>query len=237
MSQASHKRDKKTAGFLREAGFVLKKRMIWMKQSDSKPGLEMENQCYAQGYRFPAGVDEAGRGPLAGPVCAGAVILPPGLTIEGLNDSKKLSPKKRDILYETIKEKALAWSVAFVEPSVIDEINIRQATHQAMQDAVNQLKIPADYLLIDGNDHIPFSVPSEYIIKGDAKVQSIAAASIMAKVSRDRYMIKLDEIYPGYGFAKHKGYGTALHRQCIQKLGVCPIHRKTYMTDKVLGIK
>ncbi len=197
--------------------------------------LELENKYLQEGYVSIAGVDEVGRGPLAGPVCAAAVILPVGLEIEGVNDSKKLTEKKREQLYDVIAEKALAWSVSFVEPEVIDEINIRQATHLAMEKAVNELSKQADFLLVDGNDKIPFSVPSAYVVKGDAKSLSIAAASIMAKVTRDRYMVEMGFQYPEYGFEKHKGYGTALHMEAIRNHGLTPLHRRSFMTAKVLG--
>ncbi len=194
-----------------------------------------DQKYYENGYRSFAGVDEVGRGPLAGPVCAAAVILPKGLIISGVNDSKKLSEKKRELLYEEIIEKAEAWSTAFVEPSVIDEINIRQATHMAMDLAVKGLDVIPDLLLVDGNDKIPFLVESEYIVKGDATSQAIAAASIVAKVTRDRYMAEMDRVYPGYEFGKHKGYGTKIHMEQIRALGLCPLHRRSFITDKVLG--
>lgn len=197
--------------------------------------LEIENALYEKGYEYIAGVDEAGRGPLAGPVCAAAVILPRGLGIEGINDSKKLSEKKRDLLFDEIISKAVAYSIQFAEPSVIDEINIKQATSLAMHNAVKDLSVAPSYVIIDGKDNISYDVPYEYVIKGDAKSQSIAAASILAKVSRDRLMVSLDEKYPEYGFKKHKGYGTAVHIEAIQKFGVTDIHRKSFMTDKVLG--
>ncbi len=199
--------------------------------------LEIETELYGSGKKLICGIDEAGRGPLAGPVCAAAVILPEGLIIDGINDSKKLSEKKREALFDVICEKAAAYSVSLVPESVIDEINIRRATHEAMQNAVNGLKIRPDILLVDGNDGIPFdNIESRYIVKGDAKSQTIAAASILAKVTRDRYMVKLSEKYPGYGFEKHKGYGTKAHCEAIRALGVSEVHRKTFMTDKVLGI-
>ena len=197
--------------------------------------LEIETELHAKGYKFVAGVDEAGRGPLAGPVCAAAVILPEGVSIEGINDSKKLSEKKREKLFDAIIDTALAYSIQFVEPNVIDDINIRQATSLAMHNAVDGLQQKADYVIIDGNDRIAYDIPYEYVIKGDAKSQSIAAASILAKVSRDRLMVELDEKYPQYGFAKHKGYGTKDHMESIQKYGVSEVHRKSFMTDKVLG--
>lgn len=197
---------------------------------------EIEMIYYDRGYELIAGVDEVGRGPLAGPVCAAAVILPKGLYIDGVDDSKKLSEKKREKIYETIISEALAWEVAFVSPEIIDEINIRQATHLAMQKAVDGLKLKPEFLLVDGSDRIAFeNVECEYIIKGDAKFLSIAAASIVAKVTRDRYMTEMDEKYPGYDFAKNKGYGTKAHMLGIRKIGLSPIHRKTFITDKVLG--
>lgn len=199
--------------------------------------LELENLLYEKGYEYIAGVDEAGRGPLAGPVCAAAVILPKGLVIDGINDSKKLSEKKREQLFGEIVSKAVAYSVQFAEPKVIDEINIKQATSLAMHNAIKALSVVPSYIIIDGKDNIPYDIPYEYIIKGDAKSQSIAAASILAKVSRDRLMLGLDEKYPKYGFKKHKGYGTAEHIAAIQKYGVTDIHRKSFMTDKVLGLK
>ena len=198
--------------------------------------LEYEIDLYNSGKKLICGIDEAGRGPLAGPVCAAAVILPKDIIIEGINDSKKLSEKKRAVLYEEITGKALAWSAEFVFQDVIDEINIRQATHLAMQNAVNALSVTPDILIVDGNDKLEFDkIDSLYIVKGDAKSQTIAAASIIAKVTRDRYMTKLSEKYPQYGFEKHKGYGTKAHCEAIREFGVTDVHRKTFMTPKVLG--
>ena len=198
--------------------------------------LDTADIYYEKGYEYIAGVDEVGRGPLAGPVCAAAVILPKGMIIDGVNDAKKLSEKKREKLYEDIIKNAVAYSVAFVEPSVIDEINIRMATHKAMQKAVSDLKVKADFLLVDGNDRIAFDgIESEYVVKGDAKFECIAAASIVAKVTRDRYMVEMDSVYPHYGFAKNKGYGTKEHMLGIREYGITDIHRKTFITDKVLG--
>ena len=198
--------------------------------------LDAAEIYYQKGYENIAGVDEVGRGPLAGPVCAAAVILPKGMIINGVDDSKKLSEKKRERLYEEIINNAVAYSVAFVEPSVIDEINIRQATHKAMQQAVYDLKTKADFLLVDGNDRIAFDgVESEYVVKGDSKFECIAAASIVAKVTRDRYMVEMDSVYPHYGFAKNKGYGTKEHMLGIRKYGISDIHRRSFITDKVLG--
>ncbi len=197
--------------------------------------FEFENKYYEKGIKYIAGIDEVGRGPLAGPVCAAAVILPQGIEINGINDSKKLTEKRREALYDIIVEKAIAWHVSFVEPEVIDEINIRQATHKAMELAVDNLAVTPEFLLVDGNDKIPFKVDSEYIVKGDAKSQSIAAASILAKVTRDRYMVQMAEKYPGYAFEKNKGYGTQAHMEGIRKIGLCPLHRNSFITKKVLG--
>lgn len=197
---------------------------------------EIENIYYDRGFNLIAGVDEVGRGPLAGPVCAAAVILPKGLYIDGVDDSKKLTEKKREAFYDIITTNAVAWATAFVPPEVIDEINIRQATHLAMQQAVSNLKTSPEFLLVDGNDKIPFDgVDCEYIVKGDTKFECIAAASIVAKVTRDRYMAQMDKEYPGYEFAKNKGYGTKAHMLGIREIGLCPIHRKSFITDKVLG--
>ena len=196
---------------------------------------EIENRLNLSGYKYVAGVDEAGRGPLAGPVCAAAVILPEDAVIEGVNDSKKLSEKKREKLFDVICETAIAYSIEFVYPDVIDDINIKKATALAMHNAVSNLKVKADYVIIDGNDNYPYDIPYEYVVKGDAKSQTIAAASILAKVSRDRLMLDYDKEYPEYGFAKHKGYGTKAHMEAIQKYGVLDIHRKSFMTAKVLG--
>ncbi|MBQ8763597.1 MAG: ribonuclease HII [Clostridia bacterium] len=181
------------------------------------------------GYKAVCGVDEAGRGPLAGPVFAAAVILPENCEIDGLNDSKKLSEKKREALFEIIKEKAISWSVASVDEKVIDEINILQATYLAMKNAVEGLDIAADYALIDGNRMPPIEIEGETIVKGDAKSMSVAAASILAKVSRDRFMLELDKQYPQYQFAKHKGYGTKLHYEMLTEHGISPCHRMTFL--------
>ncbi len=181
------------------------------------------------GYKAICGVDEAGRGPLAGPVFAAAVILPENCEIEGLNDSKKLSEKKREALFDIIKEKAVSWSVASVDEKIIDEINILQATYLAMKNAVEGLDVPADYALIDGNRMPPIEIDGETIVKGDAKSMSVAAASILAKVSRDRFMLELDKQYPQYQFSKHKGYGTKLHYEMLTEYGISPCHRITFL--------
>lgn len=184
-----------------------------------------------KGFKSICGIDEAGRGPLAGPVYAAAVILPEGLEIPGLNDSKKLSEKKRDQLFDIIIENAVAYSIASASEKEIDEINILQATFLAMKRAQEGLEIPADYALIDGNRMPPLEIEGETIIKGDANSPSIAAASILAKVSRDRYMYELDKEMPQYCFAKHKGYGTKLHYECIEKYGISDCHRLTFLKN------
>ncbi len=191
--------------------------------------FEYELNAKNKGFKAVCGVDEAGRGPLAGPVFAAAVILPDGCEIEGLNDSKKLSEKKREALFDVIKEKAISWSVASVDEKTIDEINILQATYLAMKNAVEGLDVPADYALIDGNRMPPLSIKGETVVKGDAKSMSIAAASILAKVSRDRFMLELDEKYPQYQFAKHKGYGTKLHYEMLTEHGISDCHRMTFL--------
>ena len=191
--------------------------------------LKYENEALSKGYNNICGVDEAGRGPLAGPVCAAAVILPKGEIIEGVNDSKKLTEKKREALYDVIKEKAVAYSIAFASVEEIEEINILNATMLAMKRAVDGLDIPADYAMIDGNKIPNLNIPAEYVIKGDANSMSIAAASILAKVTRDRLCADYEKEYPQYGFAKHKGYGTKLHREMILKYGPCKIHRMSFL--------
>lgn len=195
---------------------------------------EYERNAIEQGFTAVCGIDEAGRGPLAGPVYAAAVILPDGLEIPGLNDSKKLTEKKREALFEEICEKAIAYGIGCASEQEIDEINILQATYLAMRRAVEQLSVPADYALVDGNRMPPLAIPGETVVKGDAKSASIAAASILAKVSRDRVMLLMDPVYPQYQFAKHKGYGTKVHREALLTYGPCPIHRKTFLT-KILG--
>lgn len=194
---------------------------------------EFENK-YSD-YALICGIDEAGRGPLAGPVCAGACILPKDAEILYLNDSKKLSEKRREELFIEIKEKAVAWAVGMCDNKVIDEINILQATYRAMRDAISQLDPQPDMLLNDAVNIPDVGIKQVGIVKGDAKSVSIAAASILAKVTRDHIMIEYDKLYPEYGFAKHKGYGTAAHMQAIREYGLTPIHRRTFITDKVLG--
>lgn len=196
--------------------------------------LEFENQAYKDGYEIVCGVDEAGRGPLAGPVYAAAVILPKGYVVEGVNDSKKLSEKKREFLFDKIKEEAIAYSIATASSEEIDEINILQATFLAMRRAVEGLELKPDIALIDGNKTPGLDIAQRAIVKGDAKSANIAAASILAKVSRDRYMVNMAEIYPEYQFEKHKGYGTKLHYEMLEKYGISPIHRKTFL-KKILN--
>ena len=194
----------------------------------------IENQRRSEGKNIIAGVDEAGRGPLAGPVYAAAVILPENCFIQNLNDSKKLSEKKREELYEIITQKAIAYSICSVDEKRIDEINILNATFEAMNGAVNSLNILPDFVLIDGNRIKGMTIPHETVVKGDSKSASIAAASILAKVSRDRYITEIAKAYPEYGFEQHKGYGTAAHTEAILKHGPSPIHRRTFL-KKPLG--
>lgn len=190
---------------------------------------EYENLYKSQGFSVVCGVDEAGRGPLAGPVFAAAVILPDGLEDIGLNDSKKLTEKKRDELFSIIKEKATAWSVASADEKEIDALNILNATFLAMKRAVDGLAVRPDIALVDGNRRPHTGIKEKTIIKGDAKSVSIAAASVLAKVSRDRFMLELDKQYPDYRFAKHKGYPTALHYEMIKKYGISPVHRMSFL--------
>lgn len=189
----------------------------------------IERQCFEGGLEIVCGVDEAGRGPLAGPVCAAAVILPKEFHIPGLNDSKKLTDKKRRELYYVIVEHAISYGIAFSDEKEIDEINILQATFLAMERAVSQLTVRPDIVLVDGNREPRLGVPVETVVKGDSLSASIAAASILAKVTRDRLMEELDEKYPSYGFAVHKGYGTKRHYEALTAEGPCPIHRMTFL--------
>lgn len=176
-----------------------------------------------------AGIDEAGRGPLAGPVFAAAVILPPGLIIDGLNDSKKISEKKRQKLFDIIKAEAISWAIASCDHEEIDSLNILGATMLAMKRASDALSTRPELLLIDGNRATGFSIPTKTVIKGDALIPQISAASILAKVARDRYCMEMAEKYPDYGFEKHKGYPTEFHRKKVVELGPCPEHRLTFL--------
>ena len=193
------------------------------------PDYSREQAAAALGALTVCGIDEAGRGPLAGPVYAAAVVLPDGLLIEGLNDSKKLTPKKRDVLFDIIKEEAVEYGIGIATPEEIDSLNILQATFLAMNRAVQELATPPDFALVDGNRDPELGIPTETGIKGDSLSMSIAAASILAKVSRDRYMLEMAEKYPEYHFEKHKGYGTKLHYETLAEYGPSPIHRKTFL--------
>ena len=190
---------------------------------------EIETSCWAKGYHLVCGVDEAGAGPLAGPVYAAAVILPPHLELKWLNDSKQVTPKRREILFYEIQSQAIAWAVTAVDDTVIDEVNILNARLMAMERAICQLEPAADYALIDGNRDKGITLPHETVIKGDSKSASIAAASILAKVSRDHYMEEMAERYPQYQFDKHKGYPTKLHYELLDRFGPSPIHRKSFL--------
>lgn len=193
------------------------------------PSFDIEKEKMSQGYKSICGCDEAGRGPLCGPVVAAAVILPLDVEIAGLNDSKKLSEKKRELLFDIIKEKAIAYAIAEASVEEIDDINILNASMLAMNRAVEALSIKADFALIDGNCSRGFSIPTETVVKGDSKSASIAAASILAKVTRDRQCLELDKQYPEYNIAKHKGYSTKEHMDAVRKYGPSPIHRKTFL--------
>lgn len=190
---------------------------------------ELERELYAQGCTLLCGVDEAGRGPLAGPVCAAAVILPVGLELPGLNDSKKLTEKQREALFMPIKAAAKAYGIAFASVEEIENLNILNATFLAMNRAISQLIPQPELALIDGNRNTGISIPSRCVVKGDSRCADIAAASVLAKVSRDHYMMEMAEKYPEYGFERHKGYGTKLHYEAIRKFGPCPIHRPSFL--------
>lgn len=197
---------------------------------------EFEDKYFSQGVRLVCGVDEAGRGPLAGPVCAAAVILPSHLDIPGLDDSKKLSDKRRRELFPVIKENAMAYGIAFADEKEIDSINILQATFLAMERAITQLKFKPEFALIDGNREKDFGIPVETVVHGDSRSASIAAASVLAKVTRDDYMLEMALKYPQYGFDIHKGYGTKAHYAALREHGPCPLHRMTFLT-KLYGTK
>lgn len=188
-----------------------------------------EHICYDEGFEIVCGIDEAGRGPLAGPVCAAAVVLPRDLEIEGLNDSKKLSDKRRRVLFDEITAQAVTYGIAFATEQEIDEINILQATFLAMRRAFAQLSIQPSIALIDGNRETDFGLPARTIVKGDSLSANIAAASILAKVTRDDFMLEQAKLYPEYGFDIHKGYGTKAHYEALRKYGPCPIHRRTFL--------
>ena len=189
----------------------------------------IEQSWFDKGVRMICGVDEAGRGPLAGPVCAAAVILPANVEIPGLNDSKKLSDKKRRELFPIIQETAIAYAIAMVDHETIDSINILQATYLAMKNAIAELSVRPELALVDGNRSSDFGVPVETVVHGDSLSASIAAASVLAKVTRDDYMLQMAQAYPGYGFEIHKGYGTKAHYEALRNLGASPIHRMTFL--------
>lgn len=190
--------------------------------------LKIEHELNKKGYEFVCGVDEAGRGPLCGPVVAAAVILPKDAHIEGVNDSKKLTEKRREKLYDDIIQNAVSVGVGVSDVDIIEEVNILNATKKAMLQAISNLKVNPEYVLVDGNQKIDTDIPLETVVKGDSKSESIAAASIIAKVTRDRLLIEYDKKYPEYGFAKHKGYGTKAHIEAIKKYGLTPIHRPSF---------
>lgn len=200
-----------------------------MKTETQIDWLKYEREAKESGFNVVCGIDEAGRGPLAGPICAAAVILPDGCIIDGVNDSKKLTEKKREQLFDVIKETAIAYSVATADEKEIDEINILNATYLAMNRAFQGLKVKPDAALVDGNRDPDLGVPTRTVVKGDANSMSIAAASILAKVTRDRLMLEMDRKYPEYQFAKHKGYGTKLHYEMLDKYGASEIHRMTFL--------
>ena len=190
--------------------------------------LAWETALHAEGYRYVCGVDEVGRGPLAGPVVCAAVIMPPDDILEGVDDSKKLTAKRRERLASLIRQKAVAWAICRVEPQVIDEINILQATRLCMKNAVESLSVRPDFVLTDGNMTLDTDIPQKSIVKGDARCYCIGAASIIAKVERDALMAEYAAVYPGYGFEKNAGYGTAAHIQAIKDNGLTPIHRRSF---------
>ena len=190
--------------------------------------LAWETALHAEGYRYVCGVDEVGRGPLAGPVVCAAVIMPPDDLLEGVDDSKKLTAKRRERLASLIRQKAVAWAICRVEPQVIDEINILQATRLCMKNAVESLSVRPDFVLTDGNMTLDTDIPQKSIVKGDARCYCIGAASIIAKVERDALMAEYAAVYPGYGFEKNAGYGTASHIQAIKDNGLTPIHRRSF---------
>ncbi|MBQ1351255.1 MAG: ribonuclease HII [Oscillospiraceae bacterium] len=202
-----------------------------MKSEQKKDLWKYEADCFAKGVHWICGADEAGAGPLAGPVYAAAVILPPYAEIPGLDDSKKLSEKKREQLYDLICQTAVAWAVARAEVEEIESINILNARMLAMHRAIENLSVLPEFALIDGNRSTGIACPNRTIIKGDGESASIAAASVLAKVSRDRYMIEMDAVYPGYLFAKHKGYPTKAHYERLRQLGPCPIHRRSFLRN------
>ena len=200
-----------------------------MKKQEKKNNLEYENKMLASGFNLIAGVDEVGRGPLAGPVCCACVIMPLDEIIEGIDDSKKISEKKREALFEIIKEKAICYCIEFIDEKTIDEINILEATKKCMANAINNMSLKPDVVLVDAVKGLDTTIPTMPIIHGDALSYNIAAASILAKVTRDRLMVDLSKKYPEYGLEKHKGYGTKVHIEALKQYGSTPIHRKSFL--------
>lgn len=199
--------------------------------TEEKDFLALEREAHAQGYSAVCGADEAGAGPLAGPVFAAAVILPEHFDLPYLNDSKKVTPKRREVLYDQIREQAVAYAIASVDEKEIDEINILNARMKAMDLAIHQLKPVPEFALIDGNRNTGIHIPNRMVVKGDSLSASIAAASILAKVARDRFMLEMAQRYPEYHFEQHKGYGTKLHYEMLRQYGPCPIHRRTFLKN------
>lgn len=199
--------------------------------TEERDFLALEQEAHAQGYRIVCGADEAGAGPLAGPVYAAAVVLPEAFDLPYLNDSKKVTPKRRDALFDQIRAQAVAWAVASVDETEIDEINILNARMKAMDMAIHKLAPVPDFALIDGNRNTGIHIPNRMVVKGDSLSASIAAASILAKVARDRFMLEMAERYPEYHFEQHKGYGTKLHYEMLRRYGPCPIHRRTFLKN------
>lgn len=199
--------------------------------TEEKDFLALEREAHAQGYSAVCGADEAGAGPLAGPVFAAAVILPEHFELPYLNDSKKVTPKRREVLYDRIREQAVAYAIASVDEKEIDEINILNARMKAMDLAIHQLEPAPEFALIDGNRSTGIHIPNRMVVKGDSLSASIAAASILAKVARDRFMLEMAERYPEYHFEQHKGYGTKLHYEMLRQYGPCPIHRRTFLKN------
>ena len=200
-----------------------------MKKQEKKNNLEYENKMLASGFNLIAGVDEVGRGPLAGPVCCACVIMPLDEIIECIDDSKKISEKKREALFEIIKEKAICYCIEFIDEKTIDEINILEATKKCMANAINNMSLKPDVVLVDAVKGLDTTIPTMPIIHGDALSYNIAAASILAKVTRDRLMVDLSKKYPEYGLEKHKGYGTKVHIEALKQYGSTPIHRKSFL--------
>lgn len=243
LEKEADRQEKKAVSLKKEAALLEKeadrRQKLQEKENQEEARIQAmkvyEKALYGKGLRLVAGVDEVGRGPLAGPVVAAAVILPVDFHVHGINDSKKLSEKKREALYQVILDHALAWGVGIVDHTVIDEINILNAAKKAMKEAIATMNIRPEHVLIDAVELNDLGIPQTSIIKGDEKSLSIAAASIVAKVTRDRMMVEMDSIYPGYGFAQNKGYGTKAHYEGISSQGISPIHRKSFLKNILNG--